>query len=158
MNEAVEPLGTTRFALANGERLLGADPEKAAEQANEILKVLPDYPPALTLLGLAQGRLGKGDEAIESLRRAVHLDPAQPDAWRALGDHYSALEMRDAADNAFAQQIRHSTKDPKLMTPALALSENRIPDAEALLRERSEERRVGKECRALCRSRWSPYH
>ena len=24
--------------------------------------------------------------------------------------------------------------------------------------ERSEERRVGKECRALCRSRWSPYH
>ena len=24
--------------------------------------------------------------------------------------------------------------------------------------KRSEERRVGKECRALCRSRWSPYH
>ena len=23
---------------------------------------------------------------------------------------------------------------------------------------RSEERRVGKECCALCRSRWSPYH
>ena len=25
-------------------------------------------------------------------------------------------------------------------------------------RERSEERRVGKECSELCRSRWSPYH
>ena len=24
--------------------------------------------------------------------------------------------------------------------------------------KRSEERRVGKECRLLCRSRWSPYH
>jgi hypothetical protein len=24
--------------------------------------------------------------------------------------------------------------------------------------QRSEERRVGKECRRLCRSRWSPYH
>ena len=24
--------------------------------------------------------------------------------------------------------------------------------------ERSEERRVGKECNLLCRSRWSPYH
>ena len=23
---------------------------------------------------------------------------------------------------------------------------------------RSEERRVGKECRVMCRSRWSPYH
>ena len=26
------------------------------------------------------------------------------------------------------------------------------------LKERSEERRVGKECLRLCRSRWSPYH
>jgi citrate synthase len=26
------------------------------------------------------------------------------------------------------------------------------------VRARSEERRVGKECRRLCRSRWSPYH
>ena len=25
-------------------------------------------------------------------------------------------------------------------------------------RERSEERRVGKECMPVCRSRWSPYH
>ena len=29
---------------------------------------------------------------------------------------------------------------------------------EALLRGRSEERRVGKECTSWCRSRWSPYH
>ena len=29
---------------------------------------------------------------------------------------------------------------------------------ENLHKERSEERRVGKECLRLCRSRWSPYH
>src|SRR3546814_11521409 len=28
----------------------------------------------------------------------------------------------------------------------------------AFLQERSEERRVGKECVRTCRSRWSPYH
>ena len=27
-----------------------------------------------------------------------------------------------------------------------------------LLEARSEERRIGKECALLCRSRWSPYH
>jgi exoribonuclease-2 len=27
-----------------------------------------------------------------------------------------------------------------------------------VFQDRSEERRVGKECRRLCRSRWSPYH
>jgi len=30
------------------------------------------------------------------------------------------------------------------------------PNADAV--DRSEERRVGKECLRLCRSRWSPYH
>src|SRR3546814_3871740 len=29
---------------------------------------------------------------------------------------------------------------------------------ESFLLERSEERRVGKECVSTCRSRWSPYH
>jgi branched-chain amino acid transport system ATP-binding protein len=28
----------------------------------------------------------------------------------------------------------------------------------SVFENRSEERRVGKECRRLCRSRWSPYH
>ena len=34
-----------------------------------------------------------------------------------------------------------------------------LEDSLRLLRiSRSEERRVGKECIAVCRSRWSPYH
>src|SRR3546814_17427691 len=32
-----------------------------------------------------------------------------------------------------------------------------VDDKEAV-RQRSEERRVGKECVSTCRSRWSPYH
>ena len=33
-----------------------------------------------------------------------------------------------------------------------------VPGLDAELLRRSEERRVGKECLRLCRSRWSPYH
>src|SRR3546814_15072534 len=32
------------------------------------------------------------------------------------------------------------------------------PARQGLKRQRSEERRVGKECVSTCRSRWSPYH
>jgi 2,4-dienoyl-CoA reductase-like NADH-dependent reductase (Old Yellow Enzyme family) len=40
-----------------------------------------------------------------------------------------------------------------------AMSERDIAHTVALYASaRSEERRVGKECRRLCRSRWSPYH
>jgi tetratricopeptide (TPR) repeat protein len=135
VDPTAEPLGTLQFALQNAVRLLDSEPAAAAEQAAEILKVIPDQPNALALSGLALGKLGQGDAAIEALRRAVHLKPDLPDAWRALGDHYSALEMRDAADAAFAQHIRYSTRDPKLMSAALALAENRIPEAEHELRE-----------------------
>ena len=38
---------------------------------------------------------------------------------------------------------------------ALRMVEAESPD---LIVSRSEERRVGKECTVLCRSRWSPYH
>lgn len=127
--------GTLDTALGNAARLLASAPGDAAEQAAEILRVIPDQPNALALQGLALGRLGRGEEAIAALRRAVSLDPALPDAWRALGDHYTALEMREAADGAYAESIRHSTRDPRLLGAALALVENRIPDAEAVLRE-----------------------
>src|SRR3546814_4357608 len=33
-----------------------------------------------------------------------------------------------------------------------------VHKAAGRLRQRSEERRVGKECVSTCRSRWSPYH
>ena len=39
---------------------------------------------------------------------------------------------------------------------SLLLPSNKWQDSPARLR--SEERRVGKECLRLCRSRWSPYH
>ena len=132
---ASEPTGNLDTALAHAARLLDTAPATAAEQAAEILKVVPDQPNALALQGLALGRLGRGEEAISSLKRAVSLRPALPDAWRALGDHYTALEMREAADGAYAEFIRHSTRDPRLVNAALALVENRIPDAEAALRE-----------------------
>ena len=40
------------------------------------------------------------------------------------------------------------------------LNELEITEGEDSVRisRRSEERRVGKECLRLCRSRWSPYH
>src|SRR3546814_20740803 len=38
----------------------------------------------------------------------------------------------------------------------VAIAEPRLP--EEVRRQRSEERRVGKECVSPCRSRWSPYH
>ncbi len=86
-------------------------------------------------LGVALGRAGRGQQAIGALRRAVTLKPDLPQAWRLLGDHLMAAGEQEAADAAYANHVRYSTHDPRLMGAAVALAEDRIPQAETLLRE-----------------------
>jgi tetratricopeptide (TPR) repeat protein len=169
MTSGPEPEGTLDVALAHGEALLATQPELAAEQALEILRVVPAHPAASLLLGKAQrrarnvaesietlralvtaqprwaaaqrelgfalGDAGNGEAAVDALRAALNLQPAMADAWRTLGDHLGAMGDAAGADTAYANHIRASTRDPRLMEPALALCEGRIAAAELLLRE-----------------------
>jgi tetratricopeptide (TPR) repeat protein len=72
--------------------------------------------------------------ALAAVRRAVELKPSMPDAWRAIGDYLTASGDTAGADAAYAQHIKASTRDPKLLTAASALVEGRISQAEAILR------------------------
>ena len=64
----------------------------------------------------------------------LRLKPDMVEAWRALGDQLTDSGDAAGADAAYAQQIKASTRDPRLMAAAAALCENQIPQAEALLR------------------------
>jgi CheY-like chemotaxis protein len=57
-----------------------------------------------------------------------------------------------AEDHEQAMRVLRGGKGADLLLVDVAL------DIRNLVLRRSEERRVGKECRRLCRSRWSPYH
>lgn len=94
----------------------------------------PDWAEAHYELGVTLGGSGKGEAAIAALRRAVALEPHLPDAWRVLADHLMGAGETQGADAAYAQHIKAATRDPRLLAPAAALVENRIPEAEALLR------------------------
>jgi tetratricopeptide (TPR) repeat protein len=133
-NTNSESYGTLSVALEHAKRLLQSDPGAAVEQATEILKVAPDHPGATTLLGIALGANRQGDAALAALQRAVQLKADMPEAWRALGDHLTAIGDAAGADQAYAQHVRYSTRDPRLMEAAAHLCENRIAPAEALLR------------------------
>ncbi len=86
MSTRAEPVGTLEVALAHASHLLAVKPATAAEQAGEILKVVPRQPQALMILGLALGMTGDVDGSIDALTRAVSLRPDLPDAWLALAD------------------------------------------------------------------------
>lgn len=85
MNANSEPVGALDVALAHTQRLLKTDPKAAIEQATEILKVVPDQPIAMLLLGLSLGADRQGDAALAALRRAVQLKEDMPDACARWG-------------------------------------------------------------------------
>ena len=85
-------------------------------------------------LGLALGAARRGDEAVVALRRTVELKPDLGDAWRALADHLNALGDSNGADAAYARHLKFASRDPRLLEAGAALVENRIAQAEVLLR------------------------
>jgi tetratricopeptide (TPR) repeat protein len=115
---------------------------RSAGAASDAVKILtslsgqqPRWAAAHYELGLALGADRQGEAAILALRRAVELKPDLPDAWRTLADHLTAAGDAQSADDAYAQHIRYSTRDPRLLEAGAALCENRVAVAEALLRE-----------------------
>ena len=76
--------------------------------------------------------------------RAAEVDSAAR-GWRRAG----------AIDEATHQRIREAFPDP-CVTPGAVWRVLTGGMVAAIVR--SEERRVGKECWHVCRSRWSPYH
>jgi len=126
------PLALQLLAAARAQQ---GDAQGALDILIPLAQTQPNWAMLQADLGVALGRLGRGEEAIAALRRAVALKPDLPQAWRELGDHLMAAGEHDAADAAYAHHVRYSTHDPRLMGAAVALAENRIPQAETLLRE-----------------------
>jgi tetratricopeptide (TPR) repeat protein len=129
---ACHPVALQLLAAA---RSLQGDAQGALDILIPLAQAQPNWAMIHFELGLALGRCGRGQEAIQALHRALALKPDLPQAWRALGDHLMAAGEQDAADAAYASHVRHSTRDPRLLAAAVALVENRIPEAEGLLRE-----------------------
>jgi predicted Zn-dependent protease len=125
------PLAT--LLLASAQRSSG-ETDAALQILEQLTRAQPNWAAAHYELGLVLGRLDRHTDAITALRRAVTLRPDLPDAWRALGDQLTITGDGVEADACYAQHIKASTRDPRLLQPASALCENNIPVAESLLR------------------------
>ena len=75
------------------------------------------------------------DAHVASLRQALARDPRLPQAWRQLADHLDAIGDRAGAEHAYLDHVRFAVHDSALMSAAADLHANRIPNAEARLRQ-----------------------
>jgi tetratricopeptide (TPR) repeat protein len=122
-----------RLILAIAHRMLGQS-QAALEVLEPLAREQPDWAVAQLEFGIASTIAGLANQAIAALDRAVKLNPDLVDAWRLLADQLDAIGDAHGADRARANFIKAATKDPRLMTAAVALCDNQLAHAEAHLR------------------------
>jgi tetratricopeptide (TPR) repeat protein len=122
------------FHLAMAKRRMG-DPEGALQILEPLLNAQHKWGAAFFEQGLAFADLGRGDQAIDSLYKAVENQPDHPEAWRVLGDHLVATGEPEKADAAYARHVQCSTQDPTLQEAAAAMVRNNVSVAERKLKK-----------------------
>ena len=129
-------------------------------------KTLIDLALSLVVLGIVVGVIylfiphgSKAADPVRPVSYSVELGQARRDApYKVAGPEGLSAQWR-------ATSVTYTGADPTNVTwhigfvdpdkQYVAIEQSNGPAAKFI---RSEERRVGKECTVLCRSRWSPYH
>ena len=106
MSAASEPVGTLEVALAHATRLLATQPAMAAEQAVEILKVVPEHPVAMLLLASAQRATGHPTAAVGILETLVLKQPNWAAAHYELGVALGHAGQSEAAIGALRRAVK----------------------------------------------------
>ena len=70
------------------------------------------------------------------------------------GQELAQLDQQEITAQVDAQKAQLASAEANVTTYEANIEQDKVTAAA----RRSEERRVGKECVRLCRSRWSPYH
>ena len=116
------------------------DLERAIQDYDRAIKLDPNAATAFYYRGIAHGMRGETGPAIQDFTQAIKLDPKNANARYSRGLTYSNESQWDRAIQDYDEALKLNPEEYARTT---------VPEL-----ERSEERRVGKECR----SRWSPYH
>jgi len=86
-------------------------------------------------LGLAFRAAGQGDQAVQCFKKSLSIKPHAPKIWLTLADTYSAMGENRLADAAYGMQLRYSDANPVLLSAAQAMTDNRLPVAERVLKD-----------------------
>ena len=122
MSGAPEPTGSFDTAIEHANRLLQSDPQRAAEQATEIIRAVGRHPRAVLVLGNAQLRCAQIEAALATLEALVAEQPRWALAQLALG---VALGRAGNGERAQAALERAVALKPDLPDAWLALADHR---------------------------------
>ena len=106
--------------------------------ALEVLEALARSQPAAAFIRLELARAyreaGRGAESVVALREALSIEPGLAEGWRELSSQLAAAGDAHGADVAYERYAALTSQPWQLAEPSLALADDRVVAAEAMLR------------------------
>ena len=110
-------------------------PQKGLDVLAPLLDGHTDSPDFLHEIAQCQGGVGRGDDAITTLRNAVTIDPKHAAAWQSLGHQLAVAGDEEGSHQAFERHFELSTPHPELVEAARLLREGKLGKAERIARD-----------------------
>jgi tetratricopeptide (TPR) repeat protein len=120
--------------LATALRLQGK-PQEALDVLEPLAAEHAESPDFLHELALCLGGVGRGDDAIDALRKAVAIDPEHKASWDSLGHQLAVAGDEDGSREAFQRHFELSTPHPELIEAGRLLRDGKQGKAEKIVRE-----------------------
>jgi len=110
-------------------------PAKALEILEPMAARHTDTPGFLHEFAMCLGAVGRGNDAIAALRRAVAINPRHGPAWRSLGDQLAVAGDESGSQEAYERHFAASTPHPELVEAIKLLHDNKLAEAERITRD-----------------------
>ena len=120
--------------LAAAFRLQGK-PARSLELLEPLASRNSGSPSFLFEYGQTLGAVGRGNDAIKSLRKAVGLESRHAAAWRALGDQLSVAGDETGSRAAYEKHFAVSVRHPELIQAIELMREGKLAKAERLAKD-----------------------
>ncbi|MCH8058811.1 MAG: tetratricopeptide repeat protein, partial [Proteobacteria bacterium] len=113
--------------------------QKMPQQGLDVLAPLlaghGDSPGFLHEIAQCLGGVGRGDDAVSALRRAITIDPKHAPSWQSLGHQLAVAGDQEGSRQAFERHFEISTRHPELVEAVKLLRGGKIGKAERIVRE-----------------------
>ena len=110
-------------------------PQKGLDVLAPLLAEPPDSPGFLHEIAQCLGGVGRGDESIAALRRAITIDPKHAPSWFSLGHQLAVAGDEEGSHQAFDRHFELSTRHPELYEAIKLLRQRKLGKAEVIVRE-----------------------
>jgi tetratricopeptide (TPR) repeat protein len=110
-------------------------PKRGLDVLTPLRGPLGDSPSFLHEIAQCLGGVGRGDDAIHALRKAVSADPKFAPAWQSLGHQLAVAGDEAGSRQAFDRHFALSTRHPELVDAVKLLQQGKLGKAERIVRD-----------------------